>query len=1490
MVPAMRRARRLGRWLFRLTAGIVVLCLLVILWLHTGWGRDYARDKITQSTNEAIPGSLVIGELNGSLLGVPTLRDISLLDPGGREILNIGQVDVDLSLVDLLSKQVNVADLQLHDLKIEIRQNANGKLDLFESLIDPERKKNGQGLPIALQNIEVHGGSVRFTSNKGTTITLEDLALANASVEVVHGKTSIRIGSLKAKIGFCDGLPVHIEGSIAISHEGITSEKLEVHSGDSHLVVADLKYSKATKGFEAAVAGSLAPSLLGCFLPQQQWLQALAFSGHARRPAGDPELSFALTINDGMLEVQKGTLAADLSSGSGTLAVNAFRPNEVVALDMKLLAEGSLDLSFDAASPSKLVFDLIGALEVAVDGDQAKISRLKIHNEAKEVSAEVTVLGYGGSLEASALVDWGGAEPIVLKSSLTGNVAQLSALPAPMPLSGAIPHFEAKAFGPVSALKVTGKAQGTNLRLDKVRANSAAVDFRFDELPLTLAGRVETRVAGLRYGREHIGPLHAEIESNETGDVFDLRLRAGRTQRIHASLDAQAHLGRDKTEVLLKRARLRHKSLSAQLRTGRQLEPKLTIWRDGDVTVEELRLGLGGGTMSIEGSLRRNLNAKLRGIEVAHLLPLLPSIGLPLSGSFGGTATMRLTDFGLSASASVQTPALKLAEDSDPLAFKLVGKFSSQEIAAAVELHSANKGGLHFDAKMRLPKGRLPHHVGHLLRASKIKFNDFDLRLLRPLHAELETLAGVLRGNIQIGSEVNRIDGELHASNVVHKLWSSKRDADLEIQATQKRASVKLAASDSKIGGATLSLDLRPPGPLHSPWRWPLSVVGVVHHSDFNFDQIDLVELVKAVPALQASNMPIQSGTISGTLKLRDQGRLLSLQSSATDLRIAGRPRISAKLLSTITRDKTTVDWEAKLDAGNKIQGSAQLASGITILKDHQHFGRLLRQIKNARLQAELSLQASSPTRLASLAGVVQSVEAMGKISATAKFDGSIEKPGGSVDLTVAAAEVEGVPIENITLHGELENDDASASLRVYQSKNRLLSATAVVDVNKLELRHGQIEAKQIDLRILRLLDKGRDSPLAAIAGVANGTIKVSGTLTDMTPVGSMRIQKGAIDLGGSLMPLVGISVEIKAADRRLRLSGKASSGSGRLTLSGQAKVVSGGIEDFALRLRTTRLPVVVAALVCSVDLDSHSQISWKPGLLDIKTNIDSALVRVPIRSFLGKTRQLHSIDGMSDLVYISPENGRATQADIESGSKVRIQIRAKESVVVKTRELFARVDLDLDTTVVNGTVVIEGGAHVTSGHVDLFERRYKIDKASAKFHARVPMNPSFNLRLSHEFDQLSLSILAQGSLDKPSLDFVADPPDYDQATLLAIVLGQPPADSEIKEGLSDNALTTISTLAANQLQELLAPVLPFAPDVMRVEKTDNDGKLYITGHWINDDWFVAYRYRTLAEDLENTNEAESKYKLSKAWTLEAVLGDSQAGGIDVLWTKRWGQ
>jgi autotransporter translocation and assembly factor TamB len=385
-------------------------------------------------------------------------------------------------------------------------------------------------------------------------------------------------------------------------------------------------------------------------------------------------------------------------------------------------------------------------------------------------------------------------------------------------------------------------------------------------------------------------------------------------------------------------------------------------------------------------------------------------------------------------------------------------------------------------------------------------------------------------------------------------------------------------------------------------------------------------------------------------------------------------------------------------------------------------------------------------------------------------------------------------------------------------------------------------------------------------------------------------VRNAAIDLGGSIMPIVGLSLEIEAKDRRLTLSGKGKSGSGRINITGQSKVTSQGLEDIAIRLRTSKVPVVIASLVCSLDLDSHSQIVLKPGLVDIKTKIDNAFVRIPVRSFVAGTRSLHSLDGMSDLVYVSPAvEDEDTNID-QSGTLVRLRILARNTVAVRAKVMQATLGLDLDTTFVDDKVVVNGSANVASGHIDLFARRYVIEKASANFRGRVPVNPSFDFRLRHDFDQLALSILGRGDLDDQKIDFTGEPAEYDQGTLLAIVLGRAPAQNDEEIGSrGDDVLNALSSFAASKVQELLAPILPFDLDVLRVENTENDGYLYTGGKWINDDWFVAFKYRTLADELENTQEAQSKYRLSKSWSLEGAAGDSE-GGVDILWTKRWGK
>jgi hypothetical protein len=1134
-----------------------------------------------------------------------------------------------------------------------------------------------------------------------------------------------------------------------------------------------------------------------------------------------------------------------------------------------------------------MVAEVHGALQLEINQYAVEVSQLDLVNRGRVARLDLTLGGYDATLTAGASLDWG-QEPMQIRDgTLRAKISSLGKLPLDVPGAGSLELYETSFEGPVDAFAAEGMLKGRGLRFDQTRAQGLTSSFDFKNLPGSLAGRFVLNAQGVRQGVDAIGPVHGELSSDEAGRIFELDLQAGRTGLLWAKLKARAEVSERKTEVQLRQLDLRHKTLRAQL-LSKPLHARITLWDQGEFSVEKLRLALSGGTIAIDGSLDEEVKARVNTLRVTPLLSLFPSLELPVQGAFSGTVTASRSDQGLAARAKLVSPALRLTPESPALHTELSGSIKGSTWSAGVSLQSESQGSLALQASIRPPAGAWTKAAGRLLRSARLEFEHTDLKLLRPLHKDLASLGGELHGEVKVGAGVGRIDGKLVATDLVHRAWSSKRGGEIEIHATRKAADLGIKISDSKIGGAEAQLRLFPPGPLHSPWRWPQSALAEsLGDSTLTFGGLDLIALLDEFQG--EATLPIEKGIVSGSLRLRDRGKTLELELDAKELQLTDRPALSAHIESTFMPDRSEASWDLEIDSQNRIRGGAKFGAGLSLLRYLGNPDGMLERIRRASLRGSATLESDSPALLARMAGATSDVVVTGQITAGATINGSIDEPHGSLQVNVSEAKVDGVPLQRVSFTGEHRSQGSDVDLRIYQSRDRYLSVEASFDLEAEELRSAAIEARGIDLRLFRALDKSGEGILASVAGVANGKLDLRGDWRQPVPSGKLQIRDGEVSLGGSLMPIVGLSLDFEAKDQRLTLEGKGKSGSGRLEVSAQAKVKGRGIEDLAVRLRSTKLPVVVASLVCSVDLETNSQVSWKPGLVDIRTKIDRALVRIPIRGFSAETRSLHAIDGMSDLIYLSDEEKTEPIELDEEGTKVRIHVRAKESVRVQTRELLAVVDVDLTTTVDSGIPFIKGNAHVVKGRLDLFDRRYNFEKASAEFHGRAPVNPSFRLQLRHEFDQLALTILGEGTLEDPKISFLADPPDYDQATLLAIVLGQAPSQTEDNQGLRDNALGALSSYAAGRLKEVLGDVLPFSPDEMRVEKTENDGQLYITGKWINDNWYVVYHHRTIAEELENTNEVESRYKLNKNWTVEGVVGDEEAG-LDIIWSKRWGK
>jgi translocation and assembly module TamB len=206
-----------------------------------------------------------------------------------------------------------------------------------------------------------------------------------------------------------------------------------------------------------------------------------------------------------------------------------------------------------------------------------------------------------------------------------------------------------------------------------------------------------------------------------------------------------------------------------------------------------------------------------------------------------------------------------------------------------------------------------------------------------------------------------------------------------------------------------------------------------------------------------------------------------------------------------------------------------------------------------------------------------------------------------------------------------------------------------------------------------------------------------------------------------------------------------------------------------------------------------------------------------------------------------------------------------------------------------NGQSTIGGSAAVDHGFIELFGRRWDINRANASFEAEAQPNPRIDVEIQHSFQTTTVFVDVTGTVREPKLDLRAEPGNYDQAQILAWVLGgDPDAPSNTdKQPLQDKAVGVASNLLLGQVQSQLRDALPI--DVLNVqvgEATSPTTTRIEVGKWLTDTLFLGYQGRLNANELENTNEAEIQWRFGRRWLLDAFFGDRGVGGADVLWSK----
>jgi len=228
----------------------------------------------------------------------------------------------------------------------------------------------------------------------------------------------------------------------------------------------------------------------------------------------------------------------------------------------------------------------------------------------------------------------------------------------------------------------------------------------------------------------------------------------------------------------------------------------------------------------------------------------------------------------------------------------------------------------------------------------------------------------------------------------------------------------------------------------------------------------------------------------------------------------------------------------------------------------------------------------------------------------------------------------------------------------------------------------------------------------------------------------------------------------------------------------------------------------------------------------------------------------------------------------------------ALRSTRIHTTELTGTAHGDLVATIGLDHTNLDGTIAVDSGDVDLFSHRYQVDHANVTFDGGT--DPILDVRLTHDYPDVTTLTDVHGRVSKPDLTLSADPGTYTQGQLLGFLLGGDPG-GDPANATGQAAAGAGSSLLSSKVGAVVNKRLPVKINVIRYEPATATTSAAVTvGSWATHDLFIAARQHIEARTDENASEGLIQYYLLRRVLLDLTVGDRSYDGIDLIWRKSW--
>jgi len=539
--------------------------------------------------------------------------------------------------------------------------------------------------------------------------------------------------------------------------------------------------------------------------------------------------------------------------------------------------------------------------------------------------------------------------------------------------------------------------------------------------------------------------------------------------------------------------------------------------------------------------------------------------------------------------------------------------------------------------------------------------------------------------------------------------------------------------------------------------------------------------------------------------------------------------------------------------------------------------------MKTAKLEATATIpDASAPAFLGTF-GRTQVIG--GRLSGTVDVAGTIAKP--TVRARLAGTDLKVPPgprgkpikvIKRLSIDGKWDGDAGTLAVDATEEGGSL-SLLAHGSPKHLEQGGVSLVAKDFDLVPLLVFAPG---PAGGGAGRINGKLDLVGLEPKTAKlVGELHVTDARLPVAPMVGTLRRAKLDLVVTDHEIKIAVDGRLGPGTVKMNASL-ALDGAQPKSGEATITLRKVSPIGVVEPSISADATAKLHREPNAWVADIVIKHGVVKVPD----ARGDALSPVGMPDDMMWTTSRRHMEHSAERPDRPSLIANIDLRSTYVESTEirgYIHGKMKIEADANAVG----MIGRIEAERGDLDLFGRRYQLDRAVARFDGTT--DPMLDILITHDFPEVTTRTEVRGRLSKPDLTLSSDPGVYSQGQLLGFLLGGEPQGQPADGNPRDKAASAGASIVANKIGGYVKDALPIDIDVLRYEAaTSTSGAAITIGSWITRSLFVAYRQRIEAKPDENTGEGEVEYWLTHRFVVEGVVGDRGHNGVDLLWRKRY--